>query len=385
MDSDSNRNNLEFKVLYEDKHLFSRLGKLKINNKKLDTPSLFLGHLMDHKPKLWETSKLDNLMVNAYFILKKASTYNKIVEMGIHKYLDYEGLVMMDSGGYLFQKKEEMDLDPLKVLDLYENYRPDIGVVLDHPFDPNSSNLINKKRWDITLKNTAIMIESNSKVPLMPVIHGYSLKELEKACSDIKKIDDDPKLIGLGSLVPLIFSTTAGSKRFPDCMQFVMQSVKLIRREFPDAMIHAFGIGSTLTMHLMYSVGTDSLDSTGWRIKAAYGMIQLPGVSDRHVKTRNNGRRHLDIAEKRILAKCECPICNGKNIEERMDILDENFIPRAVHNAWVFKKEEEYFKDALKERNTRKFLDKRLNKSYYSKSFNYLIDSKEVKTLSGWI
>ena len=385
MNSDSNRNNLDFKVLYEDKHLFSRLGKLKINNKKLDTPSLFLGHLMDHKPKLWETSKLDNLMVNAYFILKKASTYNKIVEMGIHKYLDYDGLVMMDSGGYLFQKKEEMDLDPLKVLDLYENSRPDIGVVLDHPFDPNSSNLINKKRWDITLKNTAIMIESNSKVPLMPVIHGYSLKELEKACSDIKKIDDDPKLIGLGSLVPLIFSTTAGSKRFPDCMQFVMESVKLIRREFPDVMIHAFGIGSTLTMHLMYSVGTDSLDSTGWRIKAAYGMIQLPGVSDRHVKTRNNGRRHLDIAEKRILAKCECPICSGKNIEERMDILDENFIPRAVHNAWVFKKEEEYFKDALKERNTRKFLDKRLNKSYYSKSFNYLIDSKEVKTLSGWI
>ena len=287
MDSDLIRNNLEFKVSYEDKHLFSRLGKLKINNKKLETPSLWLGHLMDHKPKLWKTSKLDNLMVNAYFILKKASTYNKIVDMGIHKYLDYDGLVMMDSGGYLFQKKEEMDLDPLKVLDLYENSRPDIGVVLDHPFDPNSSNLINKKRWDITLKNTAIMIESNSKVPLMPVIHGYSLNELEKACSDIKKIDDDPKLIGLGSLVPLIFSTTAGSKRFPDCMQFVMQSVKLIRREFPDAMIHAFGIGSTLTMHLMYSVGTDSLDSTGWRIKAAYGMIQLPGVSDRHVKTRN--------------------------------------------------------------------------------------------------
>ena len=229
------------------------------------------------------------------------------------------------------------------------------------------------------------MIESNSKVPLMPVLHGYSLKELEKACSDIKKIDDDPKLIGIGSLVPLIFSTTAGSKRFPDCMQFVMQSIKLIRSEFPDAMIHAFGIGSTLTMHLMYSVGTDSLDSTGWRIKAAYGMIQLPGVSDRHVKTRNNGRRFLDAAEQRILAKCECPTCKGNSIEERMNILDENFIPRAVHNAWVFKKEEEYFKNALKDRNTRKFLDKRLNKSFYSKSFNYLIDSKEVKTLSGWI
>ena len=84
-------------------------------------------------------------MVNAYFILKKAKTYEKIVDMGIHKYLDYDGLVMMDSGGYLFQKKEEMDLDPIKVLDLYENSKPDIGVVLDHPFDPNSSNQANQK------------------------------------------------------------------------------------------------------------------------------------------------------------------------------------------------------------------------------------------------
>ena len=385
MDNGSDMNKLDFKVLYEDNHLFSKLGELKINKKKLETPSLWLGHLIDHKPKLWETSNLDNIMVNAYYIIKKASSYEKICDMGIHNYLNFDGLVMMDSGGFLFQKKEEMGLDPLKVLDLYEKSKPDIGVVLDHPFDPNSSNQSNKKRWNITLKNTKSMVESNSKVPLMPVLHGYSLKELEKACSDIKKIEDDPKLIGIGSLVPLIFSTTAGSKRFPDCMQFVMQSIKLIRSEFPDAMIHAFGIGSTLTMHLMYSVGTDSLDSTGWRIKAAYGMIQLPGVSDRHVKTRNNGRRFLDAAEQRILAKCECPTCKGNSIDNRMKILDENFIPRAVHNAWVFKKEEEYFKNALKDRNTRKFLDKRLNKSFYSKSFNYLIDSKEVKTLSGWI
>ena len=283
------------------------------------------------------------------------------------------------------KKKEEMDLDPIKVLDLYENSKPDIGVVLDHPFDPNSSNQANKKRWDITLKNTRSMIESNSKIPLMPVLHGYSLKVLGKACSDIKKIDDDPKLIGIGSLVPLIFSTTAGSKRFPDCMQFVMESVKLIRSEFPDAMIHAFGIGSTLTMHLMYSVGTDSLDSTGWRIKAAYGIIQLPGVSDRHVKTRNNGRRYLDTAEQRILAKCECPICNEKSIKERMTILDENFIPRAVHNAWVFKKEEQDFKKAVNEGLIQEFLENRLKNGYYSKSFDYLISSKKTGPLSDQI
>ena len=382
MDDNSNTNKIEFNVLSEDNHLYSKLGELKINKKRLKTPSLWLGHLIDHKPKLWETSKLDNIMVNAYFILKKASTYEKVCDRGIHNYLDYNGLVMMDSGGFLFQKKEEMNLEPLKVLDLYEKSKPDIGVVLDHPFDPKSSNKSNQKRWDITLKNTKTMIESNSKVPLMPVLHGYSLKELGNACYDIKKIDDHPKLIGIGSLVPLIFSTTAGSKRFPDCMQFVMQSIRLIRNEFPDAMIHAFGIGSTLTMHLMYSVGTDSLDSTGWRIKAAYGMIQLPGVSDRHVKTRNNGRKFLDASEQKILTKCKCPTCKGNIIDERMKILDENFIPRAVHNAWVFKKEEQSFKNAIIDEKIEQFLEKRLKNSYYSKSFDYLVTSKKTKPVN---
>ena len=105
MDDDLNKNKIEFNILSENNHLYSKSGQLIINKKKLETPSLWLGHLIDHKPKLWETSNLENLMVNAYFILKKAKTYEKIVDMGIHKYLDYDGLVMMDSGGYLFQKK----------------------------------------------------------------------------------------------------------------------------------------------------------------------------------------------------------------------------------------------------------------------------------------
>lgn len=377
-------NNVDFKILLEDNHLFSKLGILKINNKKLETPSLWLGHPIDLTPKPWESIKLKNLMLNAYYILKKPSAYEKICKMGVHDYLNFNGLVMMDSGGFLFQKKDEMQLDPLKVLDLYEKSKPDIGVILDHPFNPNSTNHENKKRWELTLKNTEIMVESNSKIPLMPVIHGYSLKELQKACSDIKKIDDNPKLIGLGSLVPLILNTTAASNRFSNCTQFILEAIKLIRNEFPNSMIHAFGIGSARTMHLMYSIGTDSLDSTGWRIKAAYGTIQLPGIGDRHPKTRNNGRRFINNGEKEILAKCQCPICKNKNLTQRLDILDESFPSRAIHNAWVFKKEEKDHKIAIKEDKTKPFLEKRLKKGIYSKSFEYLIDSKEIKPLSGW-
>lgn len=379
------KNKVDFQFLLKDNYLFSNLCELKINKKKLSTPSLWLGHIIDLNPKPWEFIELENLMINAYYIINKPSSYQKICEKGIHNYLNFDGLIMMDSGGFLFQKKEEIDLNPLELLDLYEKSKPDIGVILDHPLDPKNTNQSNKKRWQETLKNTKIMMECNSKVPLMPVIHGYSFSELKKACSDIKKIDDDPKLIGLGSLVPLVLNSSAASKRFGNCMQFILESMKLIRNEFPNAMLHAFGVGSARTMHLMYSIGADSLDSTGWRIKAAYGVIQLPGLGDRYPKTRNNGRRVINAEEKKILAQCKCPTCNEKSISQRINILNEKFPERALHNAWVFKKEEEHYKRAVIEDNTREFLEKRLKIGHYSKSFNFLINSKETKPLTGWI
>lgn len=376
---------VDFNLLYEDKYLFSKLGELKISGKRLETPSLWLGHIIDLYPRPWEYFKLENLMINAYYILNKISTYNKVCEQGIHKYLDFDGLIMMDSGGFLFQKKEEIELDPFKLVELYELSKPDIAVVLDHPFDPNVTNQINAKRWKSTLKNTKIMMEVTTKVPLMPVIHGYSFKELENACSDIKKIDDNPKFIGLGSLVPLILNTPAASKRFPDCMQFVLQAMKLIRNEFPDSMLHAFGVGSARTMHLMYSIGADSLDSTGWRIKSAYGVIQLPGVGDRYPKTRNNSRAVINTVEKKNLANCKCPTCNNKSLRDQINILNERFPERAIHNAWVFKKEEERYKKAVIQGRTQEFLEKRLKKGHFSKSFNFLVTSKRTIPLSEWI
>lgn len=377
--------NLEFQVICKDKQLFSQLGSLNANNKKLETPSLWLGHVIGSKPRIWENMSVKNVMVNAYNILKKPSACESIKKIGIHNHLNFDGLIMMDSGGFLFQKKEEIDIDSEVILELYEDSKPDIGVVLDHPFDPINNDASNRKRWVKTLENTEKMINSSSKIPIMPVLHGYSIQELKNACIDIKKIDDDPKMIGLGSLVPLVFSTPAASKRFPDCMSFILESINLIRSEFPDAMIHAFGIGSTFTMHLMYAIGADSLDTTGWRIKAAYGIIQLPGVSDRHPKTRNNGRSFLKNGELDILKKCECPTCSGETLEQRLNKLDQDFYSRALHNAWVFKEEEYKFKNSLKKGETRKFVEKRLKNSYYSKSFDYLINTKETSPLSRWV
>lgn len=314
-------------------------------------------------------------MVNAYEILKRSKTCDEVSKKGIHNYLGFDGLIFMDSGGFLFQKKNKMDLDPNTILELYEASNPDIAAVLDHPLDPSQLTEVNNKRWLKTLKNTKYMLENNGNVFLMPILHGYSLKDLKMACREIKKIDDNPKFISLGSLVPLVFNTK-GTRRIKDSLKFIVDAVKLIRNEFPDSLLHTFGVGSSQSMHFMFSIGVDSIDSMAWRRKAAYGVIQLPGVGDRHLIPRNKKRPFIKGREKELLASCECPVCKGKSLKKKIQDLNGSFYFRSVHNAWVFLDEQKKFHQALKEEYIKSFIESRLKRGVFSKAVEYVIDNQ---------
>ncbi|AXV39090.1 tRNA-guanine transglycosylase [Methanobacterium sp. BAmetb5] len=368
--------NLNFNIHYNDKELFSRRGEALINNRKIQTPALWLGHVMGGRPHPWKFLDIKTIIVNAADILRTKSNTNSICENGIHKHLDFNGAILMDSGGFLFQKKDDLDIDPLLIIDLYEKSKPDLGVILDHPFNPSETNKANQKRWKKTLENTKIMVKNKGKVDLMPVVHGYNPKELKKACDDIKKIIPEPTMVGIGSLVPLLFRTN-GTKRFKDPIKFVIDAIRIVQEEFPNSFLHAFGIGSSKTMHLMYSLGVDSLDSTSWRLKAAYGVIQLPGVADRHPLSRNNGRSFLNEKEKKLLNKCQCPSCKNLSINKRLNTLNDQFSARAIHNAHVFLTEQKKFQDKIKNGKTKDFTQKRLNSGIFLKAFKYILEKKE--------
>lgn len=370
--------NIKFEINYEDDGLSCRSGTLKLNGNAVETPLIWLGYPIGSSPRLWEVLPMKNLMVNAYEVLRRLKVCEKISKKSIHEYLGFDGLVFMDSGGFVFQKKDKVDLDPSIILELYEASKPDIAAILDHPFDPSQPAKINSRRWLKTLKNTKYMLKNDGNVLLMPILHGYTLKDLKMACREIKKIDENPKFIGLGSLVPLIFNTK-GTSRIKDSLKFVADAIGLIREEFPDSLLHTFGVGSSQSMHFMFALGVDSLDSMAWRLKAAYGVIQLPGVGDRHLTPRNSKKRpFIRGREKELLANCECPFCQDKTLKERIQGLNDSFYSRSVHNAWVFLNEQKKIHQALKEGRIKSFIESRLKKGTFSKAVKYLINDHAV-------
>ncbi|MCQ5340606.1 MAG: queuine tRNA-ribosyltransferase family protein [Candidatus Methanomethylicia archaeon] len=308
----------------------------------IKTPFLWFTQPIKGYPKPWHFFKIDGLMFNAYEILHNNLIIEEIKKEKIHGYVKFNGMITMDSGGYLFMKKNEIDITPEVILKLYEESKPNFGVILDHPLLPYFSQDIIEKRLLKTLENTKRMIEARQTTnpELIPVIHGYDTKTIKFYIERLQEIKEF-NIYGIGSLVPSVFNTKEVGGIYN-----VIKIVSFVRTLLPSKIIHVFGIGSSLTMHLMIYAGADSIDTTSWRTKAAFGAIQLPGVGDRYItpKKRHKSYPNLSKEEQRILDECKCPACKKEGLEG----LRRSFVLRALHNAWIYQKEIEKTRKLIK-------------------------------------
>ncbi len=372
-----------FEVTRQARGSAARCGVFCVSGQSLATPALWLGHRVGGMPRPWQAFDLPGLLMNACDIISTGRTLSKARDSGLN---DYLGLprstpVLLDSGGYLYLKRERMDADPVEVLHLYEDLGPSIGVVLDHPLDPLAEADVNRARWEHTLANTRAMLERNGRLTLMPTVHAHSVAQAKAACAELRSVVDEPVAVGVGSLVPLMRgrrargmlpsgegragSSDAGGHQ--SSRHLAVEIIKTVRAEFPRSFLHVFGVGGTTTMHLMFALGVDSLDSIGWRLKAGYGAVQLPGLGDRLTGARPRGGRTLlmlDDDAKSLLCECQCPVCRGrKTFEARLDALASSFNNRAMHNAWVFVQEAAEFRERVRTGGVEQFTCDRLRSS----------------------
>jgi len=383
---------LNFRVIKESQGTGARLGKLEVNGKQVETPILFHGTILNGKPEPWIFFKkkhidlnIRGLMINAYEILKNKNFKRKVLDKGIHNYLKFDGIIFMDSGGYLIQKNQNFEIKIDDVIEIYKQLSPELIVSLDYPLSPTLNLQKQNENLEKTLKNYEIM----SKVfpNIMPVIHGYTKKQIRHSCDVISSYE--PSLIGIGSLVPLMRSTK-GTKKIVEAngfyqnqryssKHFVIDAIKYVREYFPKSFLHVFGIGSASTMHLMFSLGVDSIDSMGWRLKAAYGAVQIPYTADRFLTSRNGQRKNRVIfseKEKEIFNSCNCGIHKDYSYKE----IDSKFELRAIHNAYVFLQENLYAIKEIRNDTYFNFVKRRLEKTVYFSLFKYSFKKGSLQT-----
>lgn len=382
----------------------------------LETPNLFASYRIGDYPRAglrrspWEMTGTQAILVNAYDFLANHRTRQVASEIGkrqskLHEHIKFNGPLMLDSGGFNFQKHADISIDALDVLNLGIACEVDVSVVLDHPFLPKSVDKEISSRWKNTRANTRIMFDEftsrNGNLPegfqLMPVLHGHDDKALERCHKEIVKIwGDDPPIVGIGSLAPLARN---GNKRK------VIKILCKARQLFPDAHIHCFSLGSALLMLFAFYCGANTVDSQTWILSAAFKNVQLPGFpwtrfsarerendEEKYEKTRHHFAEHLlqliDKEEFAIKDWDKGKPWNIHNESEALSYLDyledrdgENHIHRrACHNLYALNFEARRAREAKKAEKLETFIESRLKSTVYRKTFDYAVEQVQTST-----
>jgi queuine/archaeosine tRNA-ribosyltransferase len=145
----------------------------------------------------------------------------------------------------------------------------------------------------------------------VPVIHiSQVIEEYIAAVESSDHLLTKPG-VGLGGIVPNLL-------RAPKAMPYqeILASLRRVRQVFAGKDLHLYGVGGTATLHLAALLGMDSVDSSGWRNRAARGIVQLPGRGDRMVANMGSWRgREPSKDEWDALASCTCPACRRGGLD----------------------------------------------------------------------
>jgi 7-cyano-7-deazaguanine tRNA-ribosyltransferase len=316
-------------------------------------------------PRVWDPSSryyipsLSAVMVSYADFHQMPARMRKAKKLGLHAYLGVgeDVQVFLDNGAFYFLRNAGQ-AESRKYRDFRRAAEPDWYPI---PFDaiptPCMSARAQRRCFDVTM-DINVRYQRNGYVPVIHI--SGLLKEYIariRAHANLSK----KERIALGGIVPNLL-------RAPKALPFeeIIASVRDVRRLFAKKEMHVFGIGGTATLHVAALLGVDSVDSSGWRNRAARGIIQMPGSGDRMIADLGKWRGRRPSEEELVrLAKCRCPACQREGIEGLKREGIEGFCCRATHNLWILLEEARWIDKHLRNGSYKQNYRRRLDNSTY--------------------
>jgi len=329
------------KISFEikDKDIAGRIGKLEIENennsmkKTIETPALMPVYGLNNPilsiDELKEKFNAKILMTNAYMLFKTEEKKSKVIEQGIHKFLNFDGIVAVDSGSYQLMKYGDIDISNAEILKFEEKIGAEIGSFLDIPTLPDAYKRLAEENLLVTLKRAKEAKELNLNLIINAAIQGSTFSDLR--AKSAREISKNFELNAIGGIVRLM-----EEYRFEDLVNIIVAVKKNIKA---GNVVHAFGLGHPMLFGLAVGLGCDIFDS------AAYALF----ARDKRYIT-NYGTKKISELE---YLPCSCPACHNKEPGD----LDEHDI--ALHNLYVSYEEIRRVKQAIKENTLWEYIEMR--------------------------
>ena len=309
----------------------ARIGKLETKSGDVETPLLFPVINPSIQPILPKTLEEEfgckALITNAYIINKNFK--ETAVEKGLHKFLNFNGSIMTDSGAYQLLIYKGVETTPKEIVQFQEAIDTDIATILDIPTGWGVSKEYARYTVIETTKRAKALEKMKSRDDLVwvgPVQGGQYLDLIAKSAKEMGKLPF--QVHALGSPTPVM-----EQYKFDVLVDMIVTAKMNLP---PDRPLHLFGAGHPFMFSLAVALGCDLFDS------AAYALFAREG---RYLT--DSGTARLDSLE---YFPCSCPVCN-KTDPETVRALPTKKMQKllAEHNLYVSFCELQRIKQAITE------------------------------------
>jgi 7-cyano-7-deazaguanine tRNA-ribosyltransferase len=331
-----------FEVVYTD--LAARIGRLQTPHGVIETPAFVpVIHPVRQtiSPKFLKSLGFSAIITNAYIVMER---YGDIArKRGIHEIVDFDGVVMTDSGGYQVLEYGSIDVEAGAIAQFEKDIGSDICVPLDKPTGYGLDYPKAKNYVDETLSNVRdtlpIMLEGSTnakgshhgnKAPRTfkqiwagPIQGAEHLDLVRHSASELDKIGFN--LMALGSPVEIMEAYE---------FSILAQMITSVKSAVPTKPIHLFGAGHPLTIPLVVALGCDMFDSASYMLYAKDGRYM-----------HSNGTSRL---EDLVYLPCHCPVCTKYSAKELFNLEKMTRTTEiAKHNLYILQSEVNTVKQAI--------------------------------------
>ena len=299
----------------------ARIGKFQTRSGILETPALLpvinpkIGTISPRE--LYEEFGFFAIITNSYIIKNTPELKAKAQEIGLHKMLDFPGVIMTDSGTFQSHMYGEVEVSNEEMIEFQKSIGTDIGTVLDIFTEPFWSKEKTAQSIELTLERTKHACEIKGEMMINGVVQGSIYQDLREDCAR-KMASMDVDVHPIGGVVPLM-----EQYRYLELVDVIISSKKGLN---PNRPVHLFGAGHPMVLALAVLMGCDLFDSASYaKFARDDRMMFIDGTY------RLQDMQSLD---------CSCPACRGLTLERlrKMNSAERTKLI-ARHNLYQIKDE----------------------------------------------
>ncbi|MBT8171818.1 tRNA guanosine(15) transglycosylase TgtA, partial [Candidatus Bathyarchaeota archaeon] len=255
---------MSFEIINRD--MMGRIGRFETKSGSVETPLLFPvinPSLQPIEPNILEDDYgCKALITNAYII---NNNFKEIaVEKGLHKFLNFNGSIMTDSGAYQLLIYKGVETTPQKIVQFQEDIDTDIATILGIPTGWGVSKEYAKYTVKETIKRAKALKNMKSRDDLLWVGPVQGGKHLDLVAKSAKEMGDLPfEIHALGSPTPVM-----EQYKFDVLVDMILTAKMNLP---PNRPLHLFGAGHPFMFSLAIALGCDLFDSAAYALFAREG------------------------------------------------------------------------------------------------------------------